>query len=61
MGIKVIGMMILKTAAQLMELGAWTAANNYTGSKMKERGNAVVREVEMGVRQGVTKLKVLKD
>lgn len=61
MGIKEIGMMILKTGAQLMELGAWTAVNNYTGNKMKERGNAVVRDVEMGVRQGVGKLKVLKD
>lgn len=61
MGIKTVVMVVLKAGAQLMELGAWTAVNNYTGNKMKERGNAVVREAEMGVRQGVSKLKVLKD
>jgi hypothetical protein len=60
MGIKEGVGVVLKTGVQLAELGFWAGANNFTQNKVKERSNALIRDVEQGVGHQVKKLKILR-
>lgn len=48
---------VLRTGVQLIELSLWTALNNLAGSKMKERGNSIIRDFGNGIKYGASKLK----